>query len=185
MAGRTLAGVVAVVCASTLPLSAWAQQTRAVSFDVNVGFESVRTSGEYRGPEQGSAVDAMLALQSSTRRRGAITTGLSAGVPWAWSSTTICLPASTGGCIPTVPGFLRIGALVGWENPSTTLRAMGGPAYVSADGRGAFGLQARLDGAAPVTRHFALVVSARGTMVPNYRGDAFQVYSLGFGIRLR
>jgi hypothetical protein len=126
-----------------------------------------------------------LAMRLRAAGRGALLAGLSAGAPWAWSSTTVCLPASNGGCIPTFPQFLKVGALVGWENPSTTLRAMGGPAYVRADGKQAFSLQGRVDGAAPISRHLALVASVRGTVVPNYRGDAFGVYALGVGIRMR
>ncbi len=185
MISPALVGTMAVTCILALPRGAGAQHTRALSLDVNVGLESVRTSGEYRNPQQGSAVDALLALRLGTARRGAIITGVGAGTPWAWSSTDICLPASTGGCIPTYPQFLRLGALVGWENQSTTFRAMGGPAHVTADGKATFGFQARLDGAVPIAQRFALAASVRGTMVPNYRGDAFQVYSFGVGIRLR
>jgi hypothetical protein len=185
MTNRALAGTTAAVCALTLPLSAAAQQTRALSFDVNVGFESVHTSGEYRDPQQGSAVDAMVALRLGASGHGAIIAGISAGTTWGWSSPSICLPASTNGCIPTFPQFVKVGALVGWENASTTLRALGGPVYVSADGTATFGFQARLDSAAPIAQHLALVASVRATVVPNYRGDAFQVYSLGMGVRLR
>ncbi len=185
MISPALLGTIAVTCILALPVSSGAQQTRAFSLDVNVGRESVRTSGEYRSPQQGAAVDALLALRLGSTGRGAIIAGVSTGTPWAWTSTDICLRASNGGCIPTYPNFVRVGALAGWENQRTTLRAMGGPAYISADGKVAFGLQARVDGAVPIVQRFALVASVRGTMVPNYRGDAFQVYSIGLGIRLR
>lgn len=182
---HALTGWVAAALALALPLNAAAQQTRALSFDVNFGVETVRTSGEYRDPHQGSAVDALLAMRLRGAGRGALLAGLSAGTPWAWTSTSVCLPASNGECIPTFPQFMKAGALMGWENPTATLRAMGGPAYVRADGRQAFGLQGRVDGAAPISRHLALVASVRGTVVPNYRGDAFEVYALGVGIRIR
>lgn len=175
----------AAVLALALPLDAPAQQTRAASFDANFGVETVLASGEYRAPHRGSAVDGLLAMRLQGAGRGALLAGLSAGTPWAWTSTSICLPASTGGCIPTFPQFLKVGALLGWENAGATLRAMSGPAYVRADGNQAFGLQGRVDGAAPISRHLALVASVRGTMIPNYRGDTFGVYALGVGIRLR
>ncbi len=182
---HALTGSMAAALALALPLNAAAQQTRAVSFDANFGVETVRTSGEYRAPHRGSAVDALLAIRLQGAGHGALLAGLSAGTPWGWTSTSICILASNGGCIPTFPQFLKVGALVGWENPGATLRAMGGPAYVVAEGRQAFGLQGRVDGAAPISRHLALVGSVRGTVVPNYRGDAFEVYALGVGIRIR
>ena len=142
----------AAVLALALPLSAAAQQTRVVSFDANFGVETIHTSGEFRAPHRGSAVDALLAMRLQGAGRGTLLAGLSAGTPWAWTSTSICLPASNGGCIPTFPQFLKAGALVGWENAGATLRAMGGPAYVRADGSQAFGLHGRVDGAAPISR---------------------------------
>ena len=185
MISPALVRAVAVTCILALPVSAGAQQARALSLDVAVRHESVHTSGEFRSPQRGAAVDALVALRLSNAGGGAIIAGVSAGTPWAWSSTDICLPASGGGCIPTYPAFLKIGALAGWENRRATLRAMGGPAYVNADGAATLGLQARLDGALPMAGRFALVGSVLGTMVPNFRGDPFRVYSIGLGIRLR
>lgn len=176
---------IAVTCILVLPVSAGGQQARALSVDATVRHESVHTSGEFRSPQRGAAVDALVALRLGNAGGGAVIAGVNAGTPWAWASTTICLPASGGGCIPTYPAFLKIGALAGWENRRATLRAMGGPAYVNADGAATWGLQARLDGALPIAERLAMVGSVLGTMVPNFRGDAFQVYSIGLGVRLR
>jgi len=184
MTTYALTGAV-LLAALAMPLAAEAQKTRAVSFDASFGFESVQTSGEYRNPDQGAAVDAMLAVRLGAAGPGAIVIGVSAGTPWAWSSTDICVPASIGGCVPTYPQLLKVGALIGWENTSMNLRAMAGPAFVSANGSRSLGFQSRLEGAAPISRRLALIASLRGTIVPNYRGDGLGAYALGVGVRIR
>lgn len=173
--------------ASTLLLSsgADAQQRSALTLDASIGWSSGRTNGEYRDDRRGPAADVLLALRFRPVAAGALVAGVSASAQGVGATDDLCVPASTGGCIPTFPGFEMIGALVGWQNAGATVRVMGGPAYVQADWRGwAVGWQGRLDGALPVARHVAVVGSARGTVVPSYRGDAFRLIAFGVGLRI-
>ena len=185
MSPAALASSIVAAFILLVPLGASAQGGRAVSLDATVGSESVRTDGEYRGPQRLRAADALLALRLGPAGRGRVVAGVTAGMPLPWATNALCMPSSTGGCIPSYPHFLKAGALVGWEHASTAFRAMAGPVYLDADKAHAFGVQGRLDGAVPIARRLALLASARGTMVPDYRGDEIRIYSFGVGIRIQ
>jgi hypothetical protein len=53
------------------------------------------------------------------------------------------------------------------------------------DGGTALGLQARIDGATAVKGHMAFLLSLRGALLPNLRGDSYRVLALGIGLRLQ
>jgi hypothetical protein len=99
--------------------------------------------------------------------------------------TLICIPASDGRCVPRWPDFTIIGLLAGYETtPNSTIRIMVGPAGVHAE-ESAFGLEARVDFALPLAWHISLAGFARSIVVPSYRGDSFQLYGVGVGLRIR
>jgi hypothetical protein len=180
---------IAVVAAS----SAHAQDRPSVSFDATLGKGFAWTDGEYRGDRNGISIDALLALRFRPHAKGGVVAGVNAGVhgPWAAGTDAVCIPASKGGCLPEFPTFEMVGALAGWENASTTLRAMAGAAYIQAgatDGWSDWSVawQARLDGAFPTSGRLTVTGSLRGAYVPNYpRGDAFRLLSLAVGLRIR
>jgi hypothetical protein len=170
-----------------VPFGIEAQQRRAFSCDATIGRGGGHTEGEYRGDRGGVALDALLALRLRPAGSGALVGAVSAGIQGPYGSDARCVLSSTGGCVPSFPPFATLGALVGWQNASATLRASAGPAYVGAAGygSGAVALQGRADGAVPLARHLALVASVRGTFIPNYRGDAFELFAFGAGVRIR
>ena len=167
-----------------VPFSIGAQQQRAFSGDATIGTGGGHTGGEYRGDRGGVALDVLLARSLRPAGGGALVGAANAGAQGPRGGDARCVVSSTGGCVPSFPAFATLGALVGWQNASATLRAMAGPAYVRARGSGAVALEGRADGAVPLARHLALVASVRGTFVPNYRGDAFELFAFGAGVRI-
>ncbi len=178
-------GAVLSACLASLPQYTAAQPPPALSVEATFGRVYGYTAGEYRPDRQGSALDVMLGVRGGAAGRRGIVLGAHAGLHSGGAQTLVCYPATTSdGCIPRFPFFHVAGALAGWENAGTTLRVMGGPAWAHAEGD-ALAWQARLDGALPALWRLALVGSVRGTVVPNYRGDAVRLVGLGVGVRVR
>ena len=100
-----------------------------------------------------------------------------------------CILTPSGGCVPDSPLFYSTAALLGWEiarGRGPSARALAGPAYYRADEGGAsLGLQGRVDVATTALLHVALVVSARGAVLSNYRGDALGLAAAAVGVRLQ
>jgi hypothetical protein len=46
-------------------------------------------------------------------------------------------------------------------------------------------LQARIDAASAVKAHMAFLISLRGALLPNLRGDSYRLLALGIGVRLQ
>jgi hypothetical protein len=180
-----IVGAFLIACMASIPRHTAAQQRPSLSVEATFGHVFGYTAGEYLSDRQGIGVDLMLGVRAGAVGKRGIVLGANASLYDGGPHTLICYPATTrDGCIQPFPFFRVAGALVGWENASTTLRVMGGPAWADAESD-ALAWQARLDGALPVVWRLALVGSIRGTVVPSYRGDAVRLFALGLGVRVR
>ena len=174
-----LAGIV------SLPQCTAAQQPPPFSAEATFGFVFGHTAGEYLGDREGKGLDVLLAARLGASKTRGVMVGANASLHGGGAHTSVCRPATTGdGCIQPFPFFHVAGVLMGWESRSTTLRMMGGPAWAHAEGD-ALAWQARVDGTLPIGWRLGLVGSLRGTLVPDYRGDAVTLVGLGLGIRVR
>ena len=185
MTRRILVGAVLIVCVATAPRQMAAQQRPSLSVEATVGPVQGYTAGEYLGDRRAAGLDLLVGARTGAGGTRGLVLGANASLHYAGAHNLACRPATVGeGCIPPFPFFQVAGALVGWENASETLRLMGGPAWAHAEAD-ALAWQARLDGALPAVGRLALVGSVRGTVVPNYRGEAVSLLGLGLGVRLR
>ena len=185
MTRRILFGAVLAFGVVSAPRPTAAQQRPSLSVEATVGPVQGYTGGEYLRDRRAAGLDLLLGARAGAAGTRGIVFGANASLHYAGAHTLACRRATVeGGCIPQFPFFQVAGALVGWENASTTLRLMGGPAWAHAEAD-ALAWQARLDGALPAVWRLALVGSVRGTVVPDYRGDAVGLLGLGLGVRLR
>lgn len=160
-------------------------QAWPLSVEATVGRGFGNTRGEYRDNSTGGSADLLVAWRIAASSTGGWVVGGHLSMQGSGPVTLICIPASHGGCVPRWPDFATIGLLAGYETtPKSTIRIMVGPAGVHA-AESAFGLVARVDFALPVAWHISLAGSARSIVVPSYRGDSFQLYGVGVGLRLR
>ena len=176
-----------IACVLARPTSAGAQRRPLLSLDASAGV-GTGAGGKFRDPT-GFALDALAAMRVRPAPAGAIVAGFAAAMQGMPSSGDDCLLTPSGECVPDFPLFYSAAALLGWEVAGVSgpsLRLLGGPAYYRADeGGAAFGLQGRLDVATPALLRVALVVSVRGTVLPNFRGDALGLAAAGLGVRLQ
>lgn len=84
--------------------------------------------------------------------------------------------------VPELPLDRRTGRLRTSSN--WTVRGLFGPAWVRADDS-TYGFQGRVDMAVPLISRLWFIVSARGLIVPSYRGDRFRLYAFSGGLRIR
>ena len=96
--------------------------------------------------------DALLVFRGPTSRTGAVIAGLYEGQWAAADDTCVGGPSST---LPYFPLFETVGGLVGWQNRTTTLRALVGAAYAHVDWGGLVSGMARTDAAVPIASHLA------------------------------
>lgn len=163
-----------------------AQSVSALGVDVTIGGGRA-ASGTYdaRG---GPALDAILSGRLRPASRGAIVAALSGGVQGPFGGADDCLINPAGGCMPDAPFFSSIGALLGWESGqprAASLRVLLGPGYYSSGEGQSGGLQGRLDLGTPALGPLALVLSARGAVLPAFKGETLGLWSLGIGFRVR
>jgi hypothetical protein len=117
--------------------------------------------------------------------------GLNSGWQGNLGDDASCRLTPAGECVPEYPSLTSVGALAGWEagrrrgGGGASLRAVAGPAYYHAEGAKALGLQARVDLATMPVFRVALVASARGALMPRFRGDRLTLGALGVGVRVQ
>ncbi len=182
---RRLLIVSAIALTLTGTSAAEAQDRWPVFFEATVGRGTGQTDGEYRDNTAGITADVLVGFRIRPAAGAGLIAGGSVGMQGSGPVTDICLPARRGGCVPDFPDFLTVAALIGWESSANAaVRVSGGPTYVRGD-VATVGLQGRVDLAVSLVRRISLAVSGRGTLVPDYRGDAFQLASVGIGLRLR
>lgn len=90
------------------------------------------------------------------------------------------------GCRPEIPGMVSFSLLGGASRTWSVVgaRFLVGPAVYRGDVHSRVGAQAHADltiGA----RHIALVIGARGNIVPQPGGEVYRLFSQEFGLRLR
>jgi hypothetical protein len=163
-----------------------AQGVSPISFEASVGVGKGWSGAEYVSDGSGLSFDALLGLRLRSLEHGGLVAGLSGGIQGGGTSTTICTPGPSGDCIPAFPDVYMVSALTGWESGRGILRVMLGPAFAHASGAGnSFGVQGRVDAAAPFTDRIALVASFRPTVIPDFRESTMKLLAFGIGLRLR
>ena len=180
-----IARLVIIVLTVIAPWSESRSQERwPVSIEATVGLGVGDTNGDYRDNGTGVTADVSVAWRVRPSNKG----GFVGGLNWAGQGTgptsDICILRTDGTCVPRFPDFFIIGALLGWENGRENVRFLAGPARVDA-GSSILGWQARLDASVPLAWHVSVLGSARGILLPDYRGDQFRLGALGIGLRLR
>lgn len=130
-----------------------------------------------------AAADVQLTARVRELSRGSLVAGLSVSGLGA-AHNAMCVVRPEGGCVPHYPDFAFHSAVVGWENARATARLSTGPVYARAEA-GAWGWVARWDGAVPLFLHVSITASLRGYVIPDYRGDSFQLFGFGLGGRIR
>lgn len=162
-----------------------AQNRWPVSLELNGGHGLGRTAGEYRDDGSGVAIDALVAYRLTPVSGDGVVIAVSSSGQGPVTVDQVCIPAPGGGCVPNFPTFGSVVALIGYESsPNWTLRGLLGPAYVRAE-ESTLGFQGRIDIAVPFVSRVSFALSARAMLIPDYRGDSFQLYAFGLGLRLR
>jgi hypothetical protein len=177
-----------LACSVIVSASARAQASHPVSVDATLGVNAGRGGGEFRG-RTGVAVDALFAVRLPRASRGNAAVGLGMGWQGAIAGADDCPLAATWTCANEFPRFYSVAAFAGAEvgrMHGATVRLLAGPAYFREDeGESTVGAQARLDLSTPTLYHVAFVASARLSVLPNFRGDAYTLSALGLGLRVR
>lgn len=183
----------AILSLSLSPTLAAQQARRApLSIDASAGLGTL-TGGDFLW-RSSVVLDATLGVSARETARGALLVAVSGGVHAPWGNAMAC-PAG-GDCTGEHPVFLSFGALAGWEQATSgplSFRILAGPAlyHASADSYGdddavtTIGAQLRGDLAMQTTTRLALVLSARGTYLPDLDGETVGLGALGLGIRFR
>lgn len=174
-----------MICA---PATVAGQDPSAASLEISLGLGSGRSSGEYRDNATGLVGDVLVGVRVHSVGEGALVSGATYGVHGTGPTTDICIPASDGGCVPGFPEFSVASVLGGWETEDTSFRVLSGPAAVRAYGDWdtiRFAWMGRADAAVPLLWRISATASARGFIVPSYRGDRFQSIGVAAGLRLR
>jgi hypothetical protein len=171
--------------AAAAPTAATAQQAFGPSVEASFGL-FVGGGGTFvdRG---GPALDGIVAVPLSQTTAGTVVMGASAGISGPLMLMRICEPSFD--CDPSYPEFVTVAAVAGVQRalgPGVSARALAGPAYFQATfGDDTFGLQGRLDVAAPVFLRLAVVASARGSLLPSYQGETLGYATFGVGLRIQ
>jgi hypothetical protein len=186
---RSIVGRV-LVCI-VLPVAAASGQRLSSTFDASVQAWGATGARRY-AHDGGFAAEVFGARRLRPSARGALIVGGAAALHGTIGSGDVCripAPPAPGEpvCLPDAPSFASLAALGGVEGTFGVIaRLVGGPAAFHAGKRGtALGFQARADLATPRVRHLSLVVSARGTVIPNIEGDALRYVAFGLGVGIR
>lgn len=186
---RTL--LIAAAASLALPLAAVAQARFGPSVEASLGL-SARGGGEYL-ERSGPALDAMMTVPVR---------GFAPGVVAGLEGSIIGLPqrrvrCDTGasvegpfpGCRERYPQFFSLGLLGGVQRDlggGASARVLAGPAYYRARvGGDTFGLQGRVDVAAPLVSRLAVVFSLRGSLLPCFEGEMLHAAVGGLGLRIQ
>jgi hypothetical protein len=99
-----------------------------------------------------------------------------------------CIVTAGGGYLAELPAFTGLGVLASAERGAPrgrTVRFLAGPGlYAVEDGRGAAGIQGRMDLAAGTVARLAPLLSLRAAVVPRGRGSTYGILAGGAGLRL-
>ena len=122
--------------------------------------------------------------------------GLLAGVSVGWqapppSGDSCKRDQPDGQCLQDYPQFTTVAVLAGWTSVTGRVRVLGGVASVRADKKDypdrydyTIGVPVRVESVLAKFSHLAVVASLRGTVLPQYRGSAYTLFSSGLGFRI-
>jgi hypothetical protein len=178
-----------------LPVASSAQLAAArpglprFSVDATLGTIGSRGPDEYLDQKTtGSGGDLLIAFRVLRSRAGSLVAAASASAfIGTRKSLLICRPDPAGGCLQPFPSFSIVAAHLGWEDRSSHVRVLVGPARVSSELADATpGWEFRVEGAAVSTRHLALIGGFRVTTAPeHHRDNSFTILAGGLGVRFR
>jgi hypothetical protein len=186
---RYIQHVAAICAAAILATSASAQEIRNVGFDLTVG-GSGSSGGGIFNPRTGPAIGGLWSNRVRSLGYGGLVVGISGEFQTSFNGfgdTCLIVPGRTG-CAPPFPSLTSTEALAGWELGSThtgSVRLLAGPGYFWAGADKAAGLQTRFDLATPSLGQVALTGSWRRSVLPSFRDDVVQLWSVEFGLRFR
>jgi hypothetical protein len=175
------------MCLAAVPVAtASGQRLTSPTFDLAAESWKGRAPGRVFWNPSGLALDAVAAWRVRQLPHGA----LLAGAGGAWQGHFLegdsrLVPVEGRPNPPDFPTLSSLTALSGVEQTfGLTLRALAGPAVFFGQSPGpTFGLEGRAVLSTPSILHVALLFSARGAIIPNSRGQAYQMGALGAGIR--
>lgn len=139
-----------------------------------------------------SAADVLLTRRWMPRPKLAIAASGHVGATFTNGSSLFCPVAPSGGCVPELPTFTIVGALIGselqWRRVTASLRA--GPAYIIGNDferriPSTLGAEAQTDVAVFVARHVGLSATLRQTTVPRGSNARIQYRTTTIGIRVQ
>lgn len=183
---RRIAGASVTIALTFAATSATAQRPWPVWFEANLGLGLGATSAQYRDNNVGISADALLGFQVHKLSHGAVVTALAVGVQSGGPVTDVCILKPDGSCVPSWPGFQIFSLLAGWETSTSAVRVMAGPAYVRVDYDPVpVAASARFDAAFALASHFSFTTSVRAVLLRSDNSDAFQLFAIGIGFRVR
>lgn len=167
-----------VVCVSSVA----AQAPAPISLEASLGLGEGSTAGFYHNETGAITVDLLVAARVRSLQDGGLVVAVGAGIQGSGNTELACMLDAP--CEATFPEFSIFSASVGWESPGGGVRGLVGPAAAHAEDT-ALAWMARIDLGKRVIGRLWLLASARGFLVPDYRGDEFRLGSLGVGVRIR
>ena len=165
--------------------NAVAQAPRSVSVDFRLGRGYGDTTGEYLDNHDGTVSEGLLAARLLSIGRVGFIVAAGAAEHNAAEHLLLCRPASNGGCVPGFPPFQLFMAKVGFETAGGAIRALAGPSLARSGRDSALGWSGHVDAGVRVGPWLWLVASVGGHLIPDYRGDSFELATIGAGIRIR
>ena len=159
---------------------------------VEVAVGRSTASGREFTERKNSAADALLTRRWLQRPTLAIAASGHLGVTFKNGSSLFCPVAPAGGCVPELPTFTIVGALIGselqWRRVTASLRA--GPAYIVGNDfelriLSTLGVEAQTDVSVLVAKHIGLSATLRQTAVPRGSNARIQYRTTTIGIRVQ
>jgi hypothetical protein len=198
MKGLIAIGLAAVML-TFAPLRVVRAQESGLSVDATIG------GGHAFGgaPLDHRAVASLDALVAFGRRAPSVSStvyGLALNAQGKMDFGDVCHTTVPGGpCLKDFPALASIALLAGRSRSlplGGSVAVLGGAGVYFPEGGSnalgfrehggtALGLQARVDGATAVKAHMAFLVSLRGALLPNLRGDSYRLLALGIGMRFQ
>ena len=186
--------VAIAVVAVTLMLApvpiAYAQEGPGFSFDANIGGGHAFGGGHLNVRGFGSA-DGMLAIGRRRPSVSSVLLGLAVNVQQKFGSRAdeCVIVVDFPTCLPSFPNLTSVALLGGVSHAAPlagSVAVMGGAGTYFVEGGGtAFGFQGRIDAGSGIRAHTAIVLSLRGSLLPNLQGSAFTTVEAGLGFRIQ
>jgi hypothetical protein len=183
MRRRVLMSVAFLALACGVPCAA--QEVAPLSFDVTVGVSAGSSSAPHSS-SVGFSADALVGFRPGARARasGGWVIGVSGSGQGLGVHEASCDVVPGGSCAPDFPAFWMLSMPIGWETRNGSARFLVGPAVARSSSALAGAVQARVELSQSIASRASLLASGRLTSIPSYRGESFQLGSVGVGFRL-